>query len=227
MHVDMDAFFAAVETRNMPLLKGRPVIVGGDPRFRAVVSTCSYEARRFGVHSGMPIRQAKKLCPEAVFISGTLGNYVYTSAVLQKIFKNYSPVVEPLSVDEAVLDITGCHKAFGTVENLVLKMKAEMNERLALTCSVGIAPNRMVAKMGSGENKPDGLTILDEEQFRRLFSARPVDALWGIGEATRTSLEKIGIRTVADLAARKEKRAKGVFREVRLVHVSPGARSRP
>jgi nucleotidyltransferase/DNA polymerase involved in DNA repair len=213
MHVDMDAFFAAIEMRNMPELKNRPVIVGGDPRFRSVVSTCNYEARRYGIHSGMPATEAKRLCPDAIFVSGTLGNYTYTSAVLQKIFMNYSPIMNPLSVDEAVLDITGCCRIFGSVENLVRKMKAEIKKKLELTCSVGIAPNKYLAKLASGENKPDGMTIMDEEDFKRRFYCRPVDSLWGIGEATKKSLEKIGIITVGDLANNKEKKLKAYFGE--------------
>jgi len=209
MHVDMDAFFAAIETRNHPGLKGRPVIVGGDERFRSVVSTCSYEARKYGVKSGMPIAQARRLCPEGVYISGTLNSYCYTSALLQNIFTQYSPVVEPFSIDEAFLDITGCHKIYGTVENLVQRMKADIKKKLSLTCSVGIAPTKYLAKMASGENKPDGLTIIDREDFKRLYYPRPVDALWGVGESTRKSLEKIGIKTVGDLAEKKEKELRG------------------
>jgi DNA polymerase-4 len=211
MHVDMDAFFAAFETRNCPHLRGKPVIVGGDPRFRSVVSTCSYEARKYGVRSGMPAMQAKKLCPEGIYVSGTLGGYVYTSAIMQKIFERFSPVVEQFSVDEAFLDITGCHRIYGTVENLVTQMKEEMKEKMSLTCSVGIAPNKYLAKMASGENKPDGLTVIDREDFKQLFYHRPVDALWGVGESTRKALAKIGVRTVGDLAEKKEKDLSACF----------------
>ena len=213
MHVDMDAFFAAIEMRNMPQLKDKPVIVGGNPNFRSVVSTCNYIARQYGVHSGMSSTEAKRLCPEAVFISGTLGNYTYTSAKIQSIFENYTPIVQPLSVDEAVMDITGCHRIFGSAENLVREMKKEMNEKLDLTCSVGLAPNKYLAKLASGENKPDGLTIMDEEDFKRRFYCRPVNALWGIGDATREALNKMGMMTVEDLAKREEKRLKGSFGE--------------
>jgi len=211
MHVDMDAFFAAFEIRNLPVLKGKPVIIGGDPRFRSVVTTCSYEARRFGVHSGMPVAEAKRLCPEGIYISGTLGGYVYTSALLQKIFREFSPVVEPFSVDEAFLDITGCHRIFGNVENLVSQMKKMIREKISLTCSVGIAPYKIMAKMASSENKPDGLTIMDRADFRRIFSPRPVSSLWGIGEATEKMMNKRGIRTVADLAAWREKKLRAFF----------------
>jgi len=211
MHVDMDAFFAAFETRNMPHLKGRPVIVGGDPGQRSVVSTCSYEARQYGIHSGMPITKAKRLCPQAVLISGTLGGYVYTSAVLQRIFERYTPLMQPISVDEAVMDITGCHRIYGTVENLVSRMKEEIKKELSLTCSVGVAPNKTLAKMASGENKPDGLTIIDEDDFKKLFYPRPVDAIWGIGPAMKKSLGKLGMNTVGDLASKSKKELQGYF----------------
>ncbi len=211
MHVDMDAFFAAIEMRNMPLLKNRPVIVGGDPRFRSVVSTCNYIARQYGVRSGMPASEAKRLCPEAVFVSGTLGNYTYTSAKIQTVFENYTPQVQPLSVDEAVMDITGCHRIFGTVENLVQSMKRELNDKVGLTCSVGIAPNKYLAKLASGENKPDGMTIMDGEDFKKRFYCRPVDSLWGIGPSTKAALNKMGIITVEDLSCKEERRLKGAF----------------
>jgi DNA polymerase-4 len=211
MHVDMDAFFAAIEERNCPMLKGKPVIVGGNPNLRSVVSTCNYEARQYGVHSGMSAVRAKKLCPEAVFVSGTLGNYTYTSAVMQMIFEEFSPVVEPVSVDEAYLDITGCHRIYGTTEKLVKELKRKMKEALDLTCSVGIAPSKLIAKMASGENKPDGLTILDREDFRRLFYPRPVDALWGVGESTRKYLAKKKIYTVQDIAEKKTRELTALF----------------
>jgi nucleotidyltransferase/DNA polymerase involved in DNA repair len=211
MHVDMDAFFAAIEIRNHPELKGRPVIVGGDPRFRSVVSTCSYEARKYGIKSGMAMTQAKRLCPNAIIISGTLNSYVYTSAIMQKIFEQFSPIVEPFSVDEAFLDITGCHRIFGRVENLVYQMKKIIKENLSLTCSVGIAPTKLLAKMASGEDKPDGMTIMDHDDFIRIFYPRRVDALWGVGESTKKALEKIGIKTVGELASRKKKELRGYF----------------
>jgi len=213
VHVDMDAFFAAIEIRNDPHLKGKPVIVGGDTKYRSVVSTCSYEARKYGVKSAMPMAEAKRLCPEGVIVSGNLNEYVYTSAVLQSIFGKYSPIVEPFSVDEAFLDITGCHKMFGSAENLVKAMKNEIKHDLGLSCSVGISPNKMLAKMASGENKPDGLTFMDKEDFKKIFYPRPVNTLWGIGESTKLALNKIGIFTVEDLAKRDRKELKKFFGE--------------
>jgi DNA polymerase-4 len=210
-HVDMDAFFAAFEIRNAPHLKGQPVIVGGDPRHRGVVTTCSYEARKFGVRSAMSMAQALRLCPQAIVISGNLTGYVYTASVLMEIFEHYSPIVEPFSIDEAFLDITGCHKIFGTVENLVGSMKHEIADKLSLTCSVGIAPCKWLAKMTSGENKPDGLTVVDRDDFKTMFYSRPVDALWGVGEATRVAMQKIGIIKVADLARKDIRELKRYF----------------
>lgn len=201
VHVDMDAFFAAVEIRNNPSLKGRPVIVGGGIGRRSVVSTCSYEARTYGVRSGMSSRQAYQLCPKGVFISAGLRGYVYASACLQKIFEAYSPLVEPISVDEAFLDITGTERLFGGPEALVAAMKRDIWDTMKLTCSVGIAPGKYLAKMASGMNKPNGQTVLDQERFKTVFYSRPVDALWGVGESTKRSLNRRGIHTVGDLAA--------------------------
>lgn len=211
LHVDMDAFFAAVEIRNNPKLKGRPVIVGGGIGKRGVVSTCSYEARRYGVKSGMPSGQAQKLCPNGVFISAGLRGYVYASACLQKIFEQYSPIVEPISVDEAFLDITGTERLFGGPEALVAAMKQDVWAKMKLTCSVGIAPGKYLAKLASGLNKPDGLTVLDRDRFKIVFYPRPVDALWGVGESTKGSLNRRGIMTVGDLAATEATVLKRMF----------------
>ncbi|MCK5126751.1 MAG: DNA polymerase IV [candidate division Zixibacteria bacterium] len=211
LHVDMDAFFAAVETRNNPHLKGKPVVVGGALGGRGVVSTCSYEARKYGVHSGMPTGRAKQLCPQAIFISAGLKGYVYASACLQSIFERYTPMVQPISVDEAFLDISGTERKYNNPIDLVQEMKNEVWEKLHLTCSVGVSPTRYLAKLGSGLNKPNGLTILDHEKFREQFFPRPVDALWGIGESTKKSLAKKGILTVADLAKTDSKILKRIF----------------
>jgi len=200
IHVDMDAFFAAVEMRNNPNLKGRPVIVGGGLSQRGVVSTCSYEARRFGVHSGMSTIKAYQLCPQAVFVSSGLRGYVYVSAQLLKIFGKYSPRVEPISVDEAFLDITGTERLHGGTLELVSRMKRDILEETNLTCSVGIAPGKYLAKLASGLNKPDGITVMDREIFKNLFYDKPVDSLWGVGESTRKSLSRCGIDTVGELA---------------------------
>ncbi|MDD4051096.1 MAG: DNA polymerase IV [candidate division Zixibacteria bacterium] len=211
LHVDMDAFFAAVEVRNNPKLKGKPVIVGGGIGQRGVVSTCSYEARKYGVKSGMPAGQAQRLCPNGVFISAGLRGYIYASACLQKIFNKYSPVVEPISVDEAFLDITGTERLFGGPEELVYAMKNEIWEEMKLTCSVGIAPGKYLAKLASGINKPDGMTILDRDRFKAIFFPLPVDSLWGVGESTKRTLNRQGVFTVGDLAATDATVLKRIF----------------
>ncbi len=211
LHVDMDAFFAAVEARNNPQLKGKPVIVGGPIGGRGVVSTCSYEARAFGVHSGMPTGQAKKLCPQGIFISSGLKGYVYASACLNSIFERYTPLVQPISVDEAFLDISGTERTYEDPIKLVQDMKNEIWEKMHLTCSVGISPTRYLAKLGSGLNKPNGMTILDREKFKEVYFPRPVDALWGVGESTKKSLAKKGIYTVADLAKTDSAILKRIF----------------
>lgn len=211
IHVDMDAFFAAVEVRNNPHLKGKPVVVGGGVNGRGVVSTCSYEARKFGIHSGMSSMRAKKLCPEAVFISAGLRGYVYASAVLQKIFEKYSPQVQPVSVDEAFLDLTGTDRIYGGAIEMVMAMKNEIWSTLQLTCSVGISPSRYLAKLASGLDKPNGLTILDRDKFKKVFFPREVDSLWGVGASTKKILAKKGIYTVADLARTDSKLLRSIF----------------
>jgi len=210
-HVDMDAFFAAIEVRNNPHLEGKPVMVGGGINDRGVVSTCSYEARAYGVHSGMPTARAQKLCPHGVFISAGLRGYVYVSACLQKIFEKYTPIVEPCSVDEAFLDLTGTERLYGGAEELIGKLKEEIISKLGLTCSVGIAPSKYLAKMASGLNKPDGLTVMDRARFRHVFYPQPVNALWGIGESTQKALAARGIYTVEDLAEADKNFLKRIF----------------
>lgn len=211
VHIDMDAFFAAIEIRNNPNLRDKPVIVGGGIDKRGVVSTCSYEARKYGIHSGMPTATAKRLCPGAVFVASGLRGYVYASACLQKIFEKYAPVVEPVSIDEAFLDITGTEKIYGGPERLITLMKREIREIVGVTCSIGIAPGKYLAKLGSGLNKPDGVTVLDREEFKRIFFPRPVDSLWGVGESTKKSLNKRGIFTVGDLSKTDSKMLRAIF----------------
>jgi len=199
-HVDMDAFFAAVEVRNNPSLKGKPVIVGGPLDSRGVVAACSYEARAFGVHSGMPLGQAKRLCPDAVVAQGTPSQYGFVSAQVMKILLNYTPLVEPVSVDEAFCDLTASIRLHGGVVALVERLKGEIREQLALSCSVGVGPSKIIAKMASGLKKPDGLTILSHTEYRRVFGPRPARELWGVGEKTSSALAHLGIVTISQLA---------------------------
>jgi len=203
LHVDMDAFFASVEQRERPWLEGKPVIVGGDPQKRhGVVSSASYPARKYGVKAGMPLGLARRLCPCATVITLTdIEKYSYISSQLVKIFYQFTPLVEPFSIDEAFLDITGCQRLFGTPCQLAQRLKSEIKNKWGLTCSVGIAPNKLLAKLGSSLNKPDGLSIISKDEVKKTLYPLEVGNLWGIGEKTSKVLSKFGIKTVGDLAS--------------------------
>ncbi|MGN0853842.1 MAG: DNA polymerase IV [Kiritimatiellia bacterium] len=201
LHVDMDAFFASVEQRDHPDWRGRPVIVGAGPHERGVVSTCSYEARKFGVHSAMPSRTAYQRCPEGIFVKPRLHVYSEVSRQVFEILGHYSPFVERVSVDEAFLDITGTVHLFGDARSLGEKLRQEVREVCRLTCSVGIAPNRLLAKIGSEEAKPDGLFVMpfQTEAIRAWLAPKPVRILWGVGGKTDEILSRYGYRTCGDL----------------------------
>ena len=203
LHVDMDAFFAAVEQRDHPEWRGKPVIVGAGPHERGVVSTCSYEARRFGVHSAMPSRTAYALCPQGIFVKPRMKVYSEVSAQVFEILEHYSPFVEGVSVDEAFLDVTGTLHLFGDPRALGEKLRAEVREKCRLTCSVGLAPNRLLAKIGSEEAKPDGLCVMPfaEDDVRAWLAPKPVKILWGVGKKTNEVLARYGYRTCGDLQA--------------------------
>ncbi len=213
LHVDMDAFFAAVEQAANPRLKGRPVVVCGDPDRRGTVATASYEARAFGVHAGMPTGEARRLCPGGVFVEGDPEKYRSISLYLLELYKRITPAVEPFSIDEAFLDLRGT--AYGasraTAEQAGHTIQRWVSERLGLSASIGIGPNKLIAKMAAGVVKPQGLTLLDEEAFRRRWWPLPVGALWGIGEQTVAALGRIGLVTVADLAHAPEARLAAAF----------------
>jgi DNA polymerase-4 len=211
MHIDMDAFFAAVEQEINPGLKGRPVIVGGPSDSRGVVSTCSYEARNYGVHSAMPMKQAYRLCPQAVFIDTSGGKYSYLSVRILNILKNYSPNVEPVSIDEAFVDITGVHQRYGGPEKLAVYVKRDIKNKCGLTASIGIAPNRFVAKMASSANKPDGMVIIPPDEVRQFLWVQPVRHLWGVGPKSEEAFKKNGIDTIGDLAKTGEGILKRMF----------------
>ena len=203
LHVDMDAFFAAVEQRDHPEWRGKPVIVGAGPHERGVVSTCSYEARKFGVHSAMPSRTAYALCPQGIFVKPRMDVYSAVSAQVFEILEHYSPFVEGVSVDEAFLDVTGTVHLFGDPRTLGEKLRAEIWNACRLTCSVGLAPNRLLAKIGSEEAKPDGLYVMPFEtaEVRVWLAPKPVKILWGVGKKTNEILAKYGYRTCGDLQA--------------------------
>ncbi len=200
-HVDMDAFFASIEIRNNPELRGKPVIVGGPIDSRGVVAACSYETRPFGVHSGMPIRQALSRCPDAVVISGSLKQYGYVSSQLMNLLTKFTSQVEPFSVDEAFLDVTGSMRLHGSPVQLAKALKKTIADELELTCSIGISENKIMSKMASKLQKPDGLTVLDSKLYAERFGPKPVSVLWGIGEKSAEGIRKLGIETVNDLVS--------------------------
>lgn len=201
LHIDMDAFFASVELLDHPEWKGKPLIVGSAPDERGVVSTCSYEARKFGVHSAMPSRTAYQLCPHAIFTYPNMRRYSEVSHQVFEIFSHYTPYVEGVSIDEAFLDITGSIHLFGSAEKLGRALMAEIREKCGVTCSVGIAPNRLLAKIGSEENKPNGLTLMpfEEEKIIEFLRPKKIGVLWGIGKKTVEVLRPYGIVTCGDL----------------------------
>jgi len=198
LHVDMDAFFASVEQRDRPELRGRPVLVGHSPGKRGVVAAASYEARRFGCRSAMPMAQALRLCPEAVVLPPRGARYAEISAQILAILERFTPLVEPLSIDEAFLDVTGCTALFGPAEQIARTIKQQIREATQLTASVGVAPNKFLAKLASDLHKPDGLVVVQAEAVQAFLDPLPITRLWGVGKATLRHFENMGVRTFAD-----------------------------
>ncbi len=192
----MDAFYASIEERDRPELCGKPVIVGGSPRGRGVVAAANYKVRAFGVHSAMPTSKARRLCPEAVFLSPRIGYYAEVSEQIHMIFKKYTPLVEPLSLDEAFLDATGSERLFGDFEEIGRRIKQEIKEKTRLCASVGIAPNKFVAKVASDLGKPDGFLVVNPEDVQAFLDPLPIRRLWGIGTSGERMLMQRGIRTI-------------------------------
>lgn len=205
-HVDLDAFFASVEQLDNPELKGKPVIVGGLPgEKRGVVSTCSYEARKYGVHSAMPIFKAVKLCPNGIYLRGRMKRYQEKSKEVMSIFSNYSPEIMQISIDEAFLDLTGTERLFGNPTDTAKKLKNEIFEKTGLTVSVGIASSKYLAKIASGLRKPNGLFVIPYGKEEEFMLNLPLDKLWGIGSKTRERINSAGFYTTkAILEASKE-----------------------
>jgi DNA polymerase-4 len=198
-HVDMDAFYASVEQRDDPSLRGRPVVVGGlGPR--GVVSTASYEARVFGVKSAIPMVVARERCPQAAFLPGRMSHYVEISRQLRAIFDRYSPSVEPLSLDEAFLDMSGTERLFGPPESTARRLQDEVARELSLPCSVGVATVKYVAKVASDLEKPRGLTVVPPGMERRFLAPLSVERLWGVGPKSLPRLHALGLRTIGDVA---------------------------
>src|SRR5579862_1076921 len=201
-HADMDAFYASVEQLDNPALRGLPVIVGGRSS-RGVVTSASYEARKFGVRSAMPGFEARRLCPDGIFVAGRMDRYVEISRVVRRVFESFSPAVEPLSLDEAFLDLGGTEKLLGTPLEVGAALRHRVHEETGLVVSVGIAPNKMTAKILSDMCKPDGLLALGPEYVREFLAALPVERLWGVGRVTLQHMHALGIQTVGDLAGRE------------------------
>lgn len=198
MHVDMDAFFASVEQRDDPALQGKPVIVCGKSR-RSVVATASYEARAFGVHSAMPLPQAKRLCPHGCFVAPRFEAYREASDAIHQVMLHYADAYEPISLDEAFLDISGMGSQYPTLGSIGRAIKEEIRCAVHLTASVGIAPNKFLAKMASDMNKPDGLCIIPYGREQEVLAPLPVRRLWGVGSVTEKKLLAAGFRTIADI----------------------------
>jgi len=200
IHIDMDAFFAQIEQRDHPEYKNKPLIVGG-PLNRGVISTASYEARKYGLYSGMPLSKARRLCPNGIYLPVNMEKYLEESRKIREIFFQFTPLVEIVGCDEGFLDVTGCERLFGNALEIAKKIKGKIYEQTNLTSSAGIGPNKFLAKLASGLNKPNGLTVLENtpdmiEKIKKL----PVSFIWGVGRVTCGILNSMGIKTIGDLA---------------------------
>ncbi len=202
-HVDMDQFFAAVEEKLKPEIRGKPVVVGADPKEgkgRGVVSTCNYEARKFGIKSAMPITKAWRLCPDAVFLPVNIPLYLQVSSRIMNILSSYADKFESWGIDEAFLDVSSRVKNFEEAKQLALKIRNDIYEKEGLTCSIGIGPNKLVAKIASDMQKPNGLTVVEEKDVKTFLDPLDIDKLLWVGKKTARKLNKLGIKTIGDLA---------------------------
>ena len=201
IHVDMDAFFASVEIRDNPSLKGKPVIVGGDPNSRGVVSTCSYEARKFGVHSAMASSLARRLCPEGIFVHPHFSAYKEASRIIREVFHEYTDLVETMSLDEAYMDVTVNKMNNPSATLIAREIKQKILERTQLTCSAGVSYNMFLAKIGSELNKPDGLVVIKPDEAEEILEKLAIGKFYGIGKVTEKRMIDLGIKTGVDLKA--------------------------
>ena len=199
IHVDMDAFYASVEVMDNPSLAGRPVIVGGTPKTRGVVAAASYEARKFGVHSAMSAYRAHKLCPHGVFILPRMSRYVEISREIHRVFEAFTPLIEPISIDEAFLDVTGSQTLFGPAPEIGRAIKRRIRDEVGLVASIGVAPNKFLAKLASDLEKPDGFVVITEAEAEARLAPLPIARLWGVGKKTEAILTAAGIHTIGDV----------------------------
>ncbi len=199
LHVDMDAFYASVEERERPELAGKPVIVGGTPEGRGVVAAANYVARNFGVHSAMPAVTARRLCPHGIFLRPRMEYYAEVSDQIRAVFEKFTPLVEPLSLDEAFLDVTGSETLFGPAVKIGRAIKQDIREQLRLVASVGVAPNKFLAKIASDLNKPDGFVVVEPDHVQEFLDPLPVGRLWGVGKVTGRVFDRLGIRRIGQL----------------------------
>ncbi len=213
IHIDMDAFYAAIEQRDRSELRGKPVIVGGHPEKRGVVMTCSYEARKFGVHSAMPSRTAFKLCPHAIFLPARFEVYRAVSAQIMQILRTYTDLVEPMSLDEAYLDVSENAPDFYTATQIAREIKRHIQSQTHLTASAGVSFNKFIAKLASDYQKPDGLTVVTPEQAASFLESIPIQKFLGVGKVTGAKLKELGISTGADLKRLSEEQLRTLFHE--------------
>ncbi len=214
MHIDMDAFYSSVEQRENPSLMGKPVIVGADPKGgkgRGVVAGCSYEARKFGVHSAQPISLTYQLCPDGAYLRPNFELYEQASEQVMSLLRQFTEKLEQVSIDEAFMDITGVVPGFHEATAFAIKMKREVKERTQLTCSIGVAPNKSVAKIASDFNKPNGLTIVPPDKVREFLTPLPVGKISGIGKKSSEVLKGMGINSIGELAATHPSKLTDVF----------------
>jgi DNA polymerase-4 len=210
LHADMDAFYASVEQRDDPSLRGKPVVVGGASA-RGVVAAASYEARAFGIHSAMPSAQARKLCPDAIFVPGRMAVYKRESRRIFAVFERFTPAVEGISLDEAFLDLSGTQRLFGAPERTAARLREAVRVETGLAVSVGLAPVKLVAKIASDLAKPDGLLVVPPGQVAAFLAALPVGRIWGVGPVARARLEGAGIATIGELARRGDEELRGLL----------------
>jgi DNA polymerase-4 len=211
IHMDMDAFYAAVEQRDFPEYRGKPLIVGGDPDRRGVVATCSYEARRFGIHSAMAAAHARQLCPQVIFVRPRFAVYRQVSRAIHAILRRYTDVIEPLSLDEAYLDVTGATLFGGSATRIATDIKSVVREETGLTASAGVSYNKFLAKLASDFDKPDGLYVITPAQGPGFVASLPIGRFHGIGKATEAKMKALGIHTGADLKGCSRERLRQTF----------------